>query len=73
MKEAEFLEELSRIKEDVDGRSRLCSPCSYFHGRESLFSEEQLKKAVVFFLECLEMKSTRRAPAGQAILHENEP
>ena len=73
MKEAEFLEELSRIKEDVDGRNLICSPCAYFHGRESLFSEEQLKEAVIFFLECLEMKSTNRVSSEQAILHENEP
>jgi hypothetical protein len=54
MKEKEFLEELKRISEDLEGMGRSYSPCAYFHGREKLFSREQFEAAVEFFLKCQE-------------------
>ncbi len=50
MDEKEFSEEMKRIKEDIEDFSRPYSPCEYFHGREKLFREEQLRKAVEFFM-----------------------
>jgi hypothetical protein len=51
MEEQEFLEELKRIRLDVESFARPFSPCEYFHGREKLFHDEQFKKAIAFFLE----------------------
>ncbi len=59
MDEREFSAELEKIAEDLKGMVRFCSPCTYFHGRENLFNEDQLKKAVDFFLECQEKGQQR--------------
>jgi hypothetical protein len=68
MKDTEFLEELQRIEEDLEGMPRLCSPCVYFHGREKLFSEEQFRAAVDFFLkhqEKAEIPAMKNPPPGR--------
>ncbi len=59
MKDTEFFEELQRIEEDLEGMTRPCSPCVYFHGREKLFSQEQFKAAVDFYLKHLEKAESR--------------
>ncbi len=67
MKTTEFLEELKRIEEDLEGMGRPCSPCVYFHGREKLFSEDQFKAAVEFFLKRQEkvgMPAVENPPPG---------
>jgi hypothetical protein len=51
MEERKFREELERIRLDIESFARPFSACEYFHGREKLFGEEQLKEAVAFFLE----------------------
>jgi len=66
MKETEFSEELKRIEEDLDALGRACSPCVYFHGREKLFSEEQFKTAVEFFLKGQEKRGKERAGGADA-------
>lgn len=50
MNEKEFLEEIERIKEDIEDFAKPYSPCEYFHGRERLFDTAQFKKAVDFFM-----------------------
>ena len=56
MEEREFREELERIRLDVESFARPCSPCEYFHGREKCFRDDQLREAIVFFLESQEKK-----------------
>ncbi|NWF54154.1 MAG: hypothetical protein HXY45_05105 [Syntrophaceae bacterium] len=56
MEEREFREELDRIRLDIEGFARPFSPCEYFHGREKLFRDDQLKEAVAFFLEFQEKR-----------------
>lgn len=51
MEEHELLQEMERIKEDIDDFPRPYSPCEYFHGREGLFREDQFKQVVEFFRE----------------------
>ena len=51
MEEREFREELDRIRLDIESFTRPFSPCEYFHGREKLFRDDQLREAVAFFLE----------------------
>ena len=51
MEEQEFREELDRIRLDIESFTRPYSPCEYFHGREKLFRDDQLREAVAFFLE----------------------
>jgi hypothetical protein len=51
MEEQEFREELDRIRLDIESFTRPFSPCEYFHGREKLFRDDQLREAVAFFLE----------------------
>ncbi len=51
MEEREFREELERMERDVESFARPLSPCEYFHGREKLFGEDQLKEAVALYLE----------------------
>jgi hypothetical protein len=51
MDEDELFKEMERIKEDIDDFHRPYSPCEYFHGRESLFGEDQFKQIVEFFRE----------------------
>ncbi len=68
MKDTEFLEELQRIEEDLEDMATPCSPCVYFHGREKLFSEEQFKAAVEFFLkrqEKIEWPAVKNLPPGR--------
>jgi hypothetical protein len=42
---------LDRIRLDIESFTRPFSPCEYFHGREKLFRDDQLREAVAFFLE----------------------
>ena len=51
MEEQEFLEELERIRLDVQSFARPLSPCEYFHGREKRFRDDQFREAVDLFLE----------------------
>jgi hypothetical protein len=51
MDEHELLQEMERIKEDIDDFPRPYSACEYFHGRERLFREDQFKQVVEFFRE----------------------
>ncbi len=56
----EFEKEMENMKEDIEDFFRPYSPCEYFHGREKLFGEGQLKKAVEFFLEYQQKKFERK-------------
>jgi hypothetical protein len=56
MEKREFQEELERIRLDIESFDRPFSPCGYFHGREKLFGDDQLKEAVAFFLESQQKK-----------------
>jgi len=56
MEKREFQEELERIGLDIESFARPFSPCEYFHGREKLFGDDQLKEAVAFFLESQQKK-----------------
>lgn len=56
----EFEEEMEKIREDIEDFFRPCSPCEYFHGREKLFGQDQLKKAVEIFLEYQQKKFERK-------------
>jgi hypothetical protein len=56
MENGKFREELERIRMDVESFARPLSPCEYFHGREKLFREDQLKEAIAFFLTSLQRK-----------------
>ena len=51
MEEREFREELDRIRLDIESFPMPFSACEYFHGREKLFRDDQLREAVAFFLE----------------------
>jgi len=56
MEERKFKQELEQIKLDVETFARPLSPCEYFHGREKLFGEDQLQKAVALFRESLQKR-----------------
>ena len=56
MDEKDFLREMERIQEDIEDFPRPLSPCVYFHGREKLFGETQLRKAIELFLESQQRK-----------------
>jgi hypothetical protein len=60
MDEKEFSEEMKRMKEEIEDFSRPYSPCEYFHDREKLFREEQLKKAVEFFWDYQQKRFERK-------------
>jgi len=51
MEEQEFLEELERIRSDVESFARPLSPCEYFHGQEKRFRDDQFREAVALFLD----------------------
>lgn len=70
MDEREFIAEMARIEEDIEEFPRPLSPCEYFHGREKVFTEGQLKKAVDTFLQVQQRKFERRGPEYKA---EEEP
>ncbi len=59
MDEHELLQEMERIKEDIDDFPRPYSPCEYFHGREKLFRADQFKQIVEFFRECQQKRFER--------------
>ena len=64
MDEKEFMEEMDRIKEDVEDFLKPYSPCEYFHGREKLYRQDQFKKAVEFFMDYQQKKFEKRGGDG---------
>jgi hypothetical protein len=64
MDEKEFCEEIRRIRENMEDFYKPYSPCEYFHGREKFFTEEQLQRAVRFFLDHQQKRLERKKEDG---------